>query len=347
MLLAGAGAFLFVHNDPFWLVERGTDLYLWKNHVTHQQLVVNGQNIHYLEAKPAHAGTDKPIVLIHGLGARASDWSVMIPTLAKAGYHVYALDLLGYGRSAKPKNGNFSLTGEETVVMGFVNALHLQQADVAGWSMGGWIAMKVALDHPDRVRRLLLFDSAGLYMPVHFPLSLFNPSTPEQLDALIDIIEPEHHIIHIPDFAVEGLLRDKQRTAWIVNDSLASMLDGHEILDFRVHKLRMPVLLVWGTEDKLTPLSTATHLHELVPQSVLVELAGCGHLAAAECAHQAIPATIDFLDAEPAPPPAVVEIPQLEATSTAKRTGAKGLATFLVGSWGLSPSPQQSKKKAF
>ncbi len=347
VLLAGAGAIVFVHNDPFWLVERGTDLYLWKNHVAHRQLIVNGQNIHYLEAKAAPTESDRPIVLIHGLGARASDWSVMIPALAKAGYHVYALDLLGYGRSAKPKNGNFSLTGEETVVLGFLNALHLQQTDVAGWSMGGWIATKVALDHPDRVRRLLLFDSAGLYMPVDFPLSLFNPSTPEELDALIDIIEPDHHIIHIPGFAVDGLLRDKQRTAWIVNGSLASMLDGREILDFRVHKLRMPVLLVWGTEDKLTPLSTATHLHELVPQSVLVELAGCGHLAAAECAHQAIPATIDFLDAEPPPPPAVVQIPQLSAASTVKKTGVSELATFLVGSWGLSPSPQDGKRKSF
>ncbi len=340
--LAGSGAFLFVRHNPFWLVERGTDLYLWKNHVAHHELMVNGQKIHYLEAAPSQAGPDKPIVLIHGLGARASDWSAIIPALATAGYHVYALDLLGYGHSAQPRDGDFSLSGEEAVTVAFMSALHVQQADVAGWSMGGWIAMKLALDHPDQVRRLLLFDSAGLYMAVHFPLSLFNPSTPAELDALIDIIEPEHHIIHIPNFAVKGLLHDKQRTAWIVNASLASMLDGHEILDFRAHNLQMPVLLVWGTEDKLTPLSTAAHLHELVPQSVLVELAGCGHLAAAECAHQAIPATINFLNAEPPPPPSILQIPQLKAGVGERRTG---MVSFLVGSWGLSPSAQRSNEK--
>ena len=310
LLVAGLGALLFLHNDPFWLVERGTDLYLWENHVVHHDLLVNGERIHYLETKPPQLTPDRPVVLIHGLGARASDWSNLIPALSRAGYHVYALDLLGYGRSAKPQNGDFSLTGEEVVVLDFLDALHLQQIDLAGWSMGGWIAMKVALDHPDRIRRLLLYDSAGLYMPVDFPLGLFNPSTPAELDALIDKIEPDHHIIHIPGFAVPGLLHMKQKDAWIVNGSLGSMLDGHEILDFRVHKLRMPVLLVWGTEDKLTPLVGAVHLHQLITQSVLVELDGCGHLAAAECAHQAIPSTIDFLNAQPPPPSEITLIPK-------------------------------------
>ncbi len=309
-VVAAVGALAFFHHDPFWLVEQGTDLYLWKNRVRHHLVTVDGQRISYLEALPKQSGPEKPILLIHGLGARASDWSTMIPALARGGYHVYALDLLGYGRSARPVDGDFSLSGEEQVVLHFMDAVHLQQADVAGWSMGGWIAMKFALDHPARVRRLLLYDSAGLYMPVDFPLGLFNPSTPAELDALIDRIEPRHHILHIPSFAVEGLLHMKQKDAWIVNASLGSMLDGHEILDFRVHALKMPVLLVWGNEDKLTPLSGAVHLHELVPQSVLVELDGCGHLAAAECAHQAIPATVQFLDAEPPPPPGVIVFPK-------------------------------------
>ncbi len=309
LLLAFIGALIFVHDDPFWLVERGTDVYLWKNRVDHHDLMVNGQRIHYLETTPPSGTPGKPIVLIHGLGARASDWSVMIPALNRAGYHVYALDLLGYGRSARPKDGDFTLDGEERVVLGFLDGLHLSSADVAGWSMGGWIAMKLALDHPDRVRRLLLYDSAGLYMPIDFPLGLFNPTTPAELDALLDRIEPNHRILHIPGFAVTGLLRNKQHDAWIVNDSLASMLNGRDILDFRVYGLRMPVLLVWGTEDKLTPLAGALHLHQLVAQSVLVELAGCGHLAAAECAHQAIPPTIQFLDAAPPPPPSIQLIP--------------------------------------
>ena len=302
VLLAGI-ALLFVYRDPFWLVERGTDVYLWKHGVLHREIVVDAHRIHYLDAAPPKGSPEKPIVLIHGLGARASDWAVLTPALARHGYHVYALDLLGYGLSDKPLGGDFSLATEERIVSGFIDALHLQQPDVAGWSMGGWIAAKYALDQPSRVRRLLLFDSAGLYMPVYFPLSLFTPNSRAALNELLYRIEPDKPHIRLPSFAVPGLLRRFQRNARMVNSSLSSMLDGREILDFRLRRLKMPVLIVWGTEDKLTPVASAQRMHELVPQSVLVKIDGCGHLAIAECASQAVPATVGFLNAEPPLPP--------------------------------------------
>lgn len=288
-----------LYYNPFWLIDRGTDLYLYKNGIQHRQMLLAGHRIHYLEAIPPGPGPEKPIVLVHGLGARASDWAVLTPSLARHGYHVYALDLLGYGTSEKPKGGDFSLAAEEAIVAGFIDNLHLQQTDLAGWSMGGWIASKYALDHPTRVRRLLLYDSAGLYMPVDFPLAVFAPRNRADLDQLIYRIEPDKPHIRIPGFAVPGLLRRFGSNAWVVDNSLSSMLNGREILDFRIHKLTMPVLLVWGTEDKLTPFSSAQRLHELVPQSVLVGINGCGHLTIAECASQAVPITIRFLNADP------------------------------------------------
>ncbi len=295
----GLAAFLFVYEDPFWLVERGTDVYLWKHGVHHREVVVDNHRIHYLEAAPSHPGPEKPILLIHGLGARASDWAALTPSLANHGYHVYALDLLGYGDSDKPADGDFSLEGEERIVEHFADALHLQKPDVAGWSMGGWIAAKYALDHPTKLRRLLLYDSAGLYMPLDFPVSLFTPTSEAALNQLLYHIEPDKPHIRLPSFAVPGLLRRFQRNARMVNGSLSSMLDGREILDFRLQKLKMPVLIVWGSEDKLTPVSSAERMHELLPQSVLVKIDGCGHLAIAECAPQAVPVTVRFLDADP------------------------------------------------
>lgn len=307
LLLGGA---LLVYFEPFWLIERMTDVYLLQNGVHHRELLVDGHRIHYLEAAPReHGRAEKPIVLVHGLGARASDWAALTPTLARHGYHVYALDLLGYGRSDKPFHGDTSLATEERIVSGFIDALHLQHPDVGGWSMGGWIAAKLALDEPKKVRRLLLFDSAGMYMALDFPMTLFTPSTPAEFDELVDRIEPDKHFVHMPSFAVPGLLRNFQRNSWYVNSSLSSMLDGREILDFRLHRLKMPVLLVWGIEDKLTPVVGAERIHALVPQSVLVELPGCGHLAIAECAGTAMPPVIRFLDAEPPLPPSVTVAP--------------------------------------
>ncbi|GAA3766489.1 alpha/beta fold hydrolase [Terriglobus aquaticus] len=305
--LAGS---LLVYFAPFWLIERMTDVYLLKNGVHHREVLVDGHRIHYLEAAPQKSGgVEKPVVLIHGLGARASDWAALIPALAKGGYHVYALDLLGYGRSDKPFHGDASLSSEERIVSGFIGTLKLQSPAVGGWSMGGWIAAKLALDEPAKVRRLMLFDAAGVYMAVDFPITLFSPSNREQFDELVDRIEPNHHYVRVPAITIPGLLRNFQRGKWFVNSSLESMLDGREILDFRLHRLKMPVLIVWGTEDKLTPVAGAERMHAAVPQSVLVELEGCGHLAIAECSSTAIPPTLRFLNADPPLPGSVSVVP--------------------------------------
>ena len=304
------GGALLVYFAPFWLIERATDAYLFKTGVHHREVLVDGHRIHYLEAAPQQNGAaDKPVVLVHGLGARASDWAALIPALARHGYHVYALDLLGYGRSDKPFHGDASLSTEERIVSGFIDTLHLKQPDVGGWSMGGWIAAKLALDEPAKVRRLLLFDTAGVYMTVDFPISLFSPSNRAEFDQLVERIEPNHHYVRVPSFAIPGLLRNFQRGKWFVDSSLSSMLDGREILDFRLHRLKMPVLIVWGTEDKLTPLAGGERMHAMVPQSVLVELRGCGHLAIAECASTGIPPVLHFLNAEPPSPASVTVIP--------------------------------------
>lgn len=306
-LLGGA---LLVYFAPFWLIERMTDVYLIKNGVHQREVMVDGHRIHYLEAAPAQNGSaDKPVVLVHGLGARASDWAALIPALAHHGYHVYALDLLGYGRSDKPFHGDMSLSTEERIVSGFIATLRLQQPDLGGWSMGGWIAAKLALDEPAKVRRLMLFDSAGMYMTIDFPITLFSPTDRAGFDMLVDRIEPNRHFVHVPAVTIPGLLRTFQRGRWFVNSSLSSMLDGREVLDFRMHRLKMPVLLVWGTEDKLTPVSGGERMHKTVPQSVLVELPGCGHLAIVECASTAIPPVMQFLDAEPPLPASVTVMP--------------------------------------
>ncbi len=303
--------------NPFWFIDRTVDLYLAQNGIQHRFVDVDHHRIHYLEAKPAAGGPEKPIVLIHGLGARASDWGALLPELAQHGYHVYAIDLLGYGRSDRPVGGDFSLSTEERIVSGFVKQLHLQKADVAGWSMGGWVAMKFALDEPERVRRLIVYDSAGLYMPVRFPLSVFTPRDRAGFEELNRIIEPDRVRLHVPAIAVPGLLRRFREGEPVVNSSLASMLDGSEILDFRVHRLKMPMLILWGTQDHLTPIEFGLRLHDLVPQSVFVGVDGCGHLTIAECGPQAMPETIRFLDADPPLPPSRHILPQ-SPVSTAK-----------------------------
>ena len=304
LLLCIAVALLY--ENPFWLIDRGVQVYLRTHRVEDHYVEVDGRRLHYLEAQPAAGGQGKPLLLVHGLGARASDWAPLIPGLSRSGYHVYALDLLGYGASAKPADGDYSLPGEEQIAVDFMHAVHLQSADIAGWSMGGWLGMLLALDHPGQVRRLLLFDSAGLYFDPDFDGSMFTPSDRAGLERLVARIEPDRPNLRIPGWAEHGMLRRMEESRWIIERSFRSMISGRSVVDFRVSQVHQPVLIVWGTEDKLTPFSQAMRLHELLPQSVLYGLRGCGHLAAAECAGAVLPVVLRFLNADPAEPPGAV-----------------------------------------
>ena len=103
----------------------------------------------------------------------------------------------------------------------------------------------------------------------------------------------------IPEFAARAVLRKLRRNAWVLDRSTASMQTGRDLLDFRLHNIHQPMLIVWGAEDELIPLPAGEVIHQSVPQSVLDVVAGCGHLAPAECPKPVIAATVEFLKAEP------------------------------------------------
>ena len=110
--------------------------------------------------------------------------------LAKAGYRVYLPDLPGFGQSEKPADFSYSVSDEAKIVTGFFDALGLKQVDLGGWSMGGWIVQLVAAQHPERVRRLMLFDSAGLYVKPDWDTKLFTPVSAAELDKFDALLMP-------------------------------------------------------------------------------------------------------------------------------------------------------------
>ena len=303
LVMALGAAFYF---RPIEVLNRVGRVQLWRAGVSSHFVELGGYRIHYLEAGPnrlnAPMGTgshaDKPIVLVHGLGARADDWTLMMEGLAQQGFHVYALDLLGYGRSAQP-DVDYSIPQEENIVLQFMDSQQLQQPDLAGWSMGGWIAAEFALDHPQRVRRLLLYDSAGLNFKAGFPQTLFQPQTPEQLAELTRWLTP--HPQHLPEFIADDVLRNVRGNGWVVGRSMRSMVAGHDLLDTRLGNLHMPTLIIWGQADRLIPPSVAEQFHQGIPQSVLELAQGCGHLAPRECTSRILPETVKFLNTDPAP----------------------------------------------
>ena len=258
--------------------------------VENRSLQVDGHRMHYEVEGPSNGPV---VVLVHGLGGRAEDWSKLAPYLAKAGFRVYMPDLFGYGRSDKPAEFSYSVRDEAGAVVRFMDALGLQQVDLGGWSMGGWIAQIVAATHPERVRRLMLFDSAGIYQKPNWNTDLFMPKTPAELDQLDALLMP--HPPAIPGFLARDILRVSNERSWVIQRALDTMLTGRDATDSLLPKLKMPVLLVWGEVDRITPLDQGEKMYLLLPHSQLDVFKGCGHLAPGECAGEMAPRLVKFL----------------------------------------------------
>jgi pimeloyl-ACP methyl ester carboxylesterase len=262
----------------------------WLSGVRGSEGMVGGHRLHYETEGPADGS---PVVLVHGLGGRAEDWRDLAPYLAKAGFRVYLPDLIGYGRSEKPADFSYAIHDEADVVLGFLDALGLKKVDLGGWSMGGAIVQHVAAEHPDRVRRLMLFNSAGLFVLPTWNPELFTPQSAAELDQLDVLLMPNPP--SVPAFVARDILRVSNRRAWIIHRAFAEMLTGKDATDKLLPQLKMPVLIIWGGEDHITPLSLGETIHKLVPQSQLDVIPGCGHLAPGQCANQIGPKVVEFV----------------------------------------------------
>jgi pimeloyl-ACP methyl ester carboxylesterase len=286
---------LLVWTQPLQVLFTGAQVALRLDGVHSKYTQVDGYRIHYYVG-----GAGRPIVLVHGLGGRSEDWTQLIPQLVRAGNKVYALDLLGYGRAQKPRDAAYSIAQEALIVQHFIAAVGLKQTRLAGWSMGGWIAMRVAADNPQSIEKLIVYDSAGLRFVVPYDTALFWADTPEKLAKLNDLLSPSEAPA-LAGFIQQAVLHELNRNGWVIHRSVQSMMTGADLMDKRLGELKMPMLIVWGKQDQITPVAMAYQLHAAIPQSQLSVYDGCGHLAPRECVGKIGPRTVEFLNGEKSP----------------------------------------------
>jgi pimeloyl-ACP methyl ester carboxylesterase len=287
------------HQRPVWVALQKVHGELFMERVQSNYVATPEGRVHYYEAEAPMPGGGIPLVLVHGLADRGESWAPMLIRLKRAGFHVYAPDLLGYGRSPHPADSDYSISTQEKFVTDFIQALGLQKTDLAGWSMGGWIALKLAADHPEMVDRIVVYDAAGIHAgPTHVG-NLFHPTNAQDLQQLFSLLEP--HAAPIPAFASQDFLRVMAKNQWVVDRSVQSMESGKDALDDALPKLTEPLLIVWGSDDNLLPLSVGLQFHALDPSSELDIIQGCGHLAPKTCSARVAMATADFLKTHTAP----------------------------------------------
>jgi pimeloyl-ACP methyl ester carboxylesterase len=289
-----------LYEEPLWVQRQDVHLGLFLHRVQSNYVMTPEGRVHYYEAEARIPGGGIPIVLVHGLGDRAESWAPMLERLKKAGFHVYAPDLLGYGRSPKPADSDYSIATEEQFVVDFIQSLGLQKTDIGGWSMGGWIVMKLALDHPEIVDRVVVYDSGGTaFEHAGDAAAAFHPTDGAGIQRLYSLLEP--HAPPLPQFVLRDVLRHAGNGQWVIDRSMKSMQTRKDSLDGRLEGLTEPLLIVWGGDDRLIPVAVALQMHKTVPGSELDIVPGCGHLAPKTCPAVVATATADFLKTNPAP----------------------------------------------
>src|SRR5450755_2425843 len=134
---------------PLTLARAAGNFALWRGGIHSHYTQVCGYRVHYYVG-----GEGPPLVFVHGLGAESLNWVQAMLDMRRQ-YHVYAIDLLGHGDSQRPDIA-YSIEQQSEMLRQFLATQNIQSADLVGVSMGGWVSLKLASDHPEVVNRLVI-----------------------------------------------------------------------------------------------------------------------------------------------------------------------------------------------
>jgi pimeloyl-ACP methyl ester carboxylesterase len=278
VLVALAPLLAFAYARPLSVLEASGELLLRLSGVRSAYVEAGPYRLRYLES-----GAGPPLVLVHGLGSHAmQDWGRLIAPLGRS-YHVYAPDLPGFGRSERPAAADYGVPMQVEAVRAFMSAVGVSKARVAGLSMGGWIVARLAGEHPELVERLVLVAPAGMRPDAAAPIpaEVLLPHDEAGVRRLAAAVR--HKPPALPWFLARDILARRLREEWIVRRTLESMRAGRDWLDGTLGRAEMPVLILWGKQDRLIPAAYAAPLQAEFAHAELKLLDDCGHVPMADC----------------------------------------------------------------
>jgi uncharacterized protein (TIGR04551 family) len=286
---------------------------------------IGGVHVHYRER-----GTGPAVVLIHGYGASLESWAPVMPALT--GHRVIAIDLKGFGWTSRPP-GDYSPAAQAALVWALLDQLGVGDVAIVGHSWGSSVALSMAVTHPDRVRRIALYD-AYVYddqVPGFFHWAqkgglgelLFGLFYKERIEDRAPLAYFDER--WITQQRIDRVEQDLARPG--TTAAALAVIRGHHFaaLHDALRGFAKPVLLLWGENDQVTPLRFGQRLAAELSNATLKVYPRCGHIPMVEAQ---LPSTRDllaFLDAAPT-----------AASSPASDAGAAGAAP--PGSAGAAPT---------
>ncbi|MFC6063588.1 4,5:9,10-diseco-3-hydroxy-5,9,17-trioxoandrosta-1(10),2-diene-4-oate hydrolase [Streptomyces ochraceiscleroticus] len=267
---------------------------------TSRMVKAGGVELHFHEAGPAEAPV---VIMLHGGGPGASGWSNFggnLPVFART-FRTLLIDQPCFGRSAKPELDRDYFSYSAGSVAALMDELGIEQAHFIGNSLGGGTSVRMALDHPDRVGKLLLMGPGGVSLNLFAPdptegikrLFEFQASpepTKEQLRAFLSVMAYDQSLI------TDELVEERWASATdpetkLGNARMAAAFANPAwaqdwMLWREAHRITQPVLLTWGREDRTNPLDGALVALKSIPDARLHVFPHCGHWAQTEQADE-------------------------------------------------------------
>ena len=245
-------------------------------------------------------GTGPNLVLLHGWGMHGAVWQPLVKKLSKI-FTLHLVDLPGMGLSRPIEPFHLYVAAEKIAEM------LPAHADIVGWSLGGQVAMRIAIDHPDLVRRLVLVGTT----PCYVNKSDWNAGIePDVFNRFADNINTDYHKT-MTQFLTLQCMGDKDARATVkllrkkfaerpvpTSQTLQKALNILLETDLRaeVAQLRKPTLLIHGDRDTLAPVQAAHWMMQNLPTGFLRVIAGASHAPFLSHQEQFIESVVQFLE---------------------------------------------------
>lgn len=276
------------------------------------RLEVRLQKLHRHRVSSLQAGRGEPVVMLHGLGATKASFLPTIRALAP-GYRAIAVDLPGFGDAEKPLTARYDPAFFARSTTEMLDALGVDRAHLVGHSMGGRVALELALRHPERLQSVTLMAPSLAWL------------RPKPWAGYLRLVRPELGVLQLaPRAIVDPLVRRMvpgARDGWTaagIDEFLRAFLDprgraafyasarniyleeasGPKGLWERLHSIEVPSLFVWGRHDRLVPVAFARHVRRAIPAAQHVVLQ-CAHVPQFERPAELHEAMTAFLGSHP------------------------------------------------
>ncbi|MBN1564015.1 MAG: alpha/beta hydrolase [Anaerolineae bacterium] len=214
-----------------------------------------------------------PVLLLHGWGAKIQSFWPVAENLAPKGYQLHLLDLPGFGISDPPPT-TWGVADYMRFVLAYLDSAQLDRVAVIGHSFGGRIALMLAADHPDRISKMILANSAGLVTPPTIKQMIRNGLVRAARDTLgklgLESLQTRLRERYNQRYASEDYLN-----AGDLRETFLQVI-AQDLTDY-ARRVQAPTVLVWGDQDTDTPLWQGRKLEQLIPDAGLIVFEGAGH----------------------------------------------------------------------